>query len=586
MKIRCFTFEKMRDYSFLLILLLLIPTGIRAQWKYAQISEDGRIEVTAFDHIQTNNKNIPTHRNASIVLKLSLTFPADPAFKNFRNVTIADINQDGREEIILGVADQLYVFQNERMLWSQKLLGLCRFPVAVGDINQDGLIEIIALTGFNSDPGQVYVFDFAGNIVSPWPVSFNGNWMISSPALADMDGDSTLEIICSDLESSFGQTYILKPDGSSINSQWPIPLPNIPAVTPTVGDLDDDGSLDIIINSTREMYAFNTDGDLIEGWPFSNEGTKFSFQSPIAVDLDRNGSLEVVAEGHGDNPLFLVLNSSGSAYSGWPKAVPGNRWTFHPPTVFDFKGQPHIVMARPISDTPEDMMYLFDQDGSQKSNFPLVKAGGTEGLTSVIDMDNDGSPDLVFPSNILDPEGQGFIHAYNVESGKELDGFPLRMKGFTYLNGATFGDTDGDGLLEMAVLTYTEYPDDQADTSFLHVYDLETPADAGHVWWPTYKGNNLRNGFHTLSSEITSVNDFEVTQTNPFSDHLSVRNNSNREIDAKVYDLNGREMSRRILAPLQQISIKSIHWPKGSYFMTLYDKKSSAFAVRKVLLIR
>ncbi len=579
--------QKMRDYLFLLIIFLLIPGGIRAQWKYAQVYENGRIDVRNSNHIQIEEKSGSNLRSsATVSLKLSMSFPADPAFKNFRNVTIADINQDQKEEIILGVANHLYVFQNDRMLWSRELLGLCRFPVAVGDINYDGLDEIVALTGFNGDPGQIYVFDFAGNSVSPWPISFNGNWMISSPALADMDGDSALEIICSDLEGSFGQTYILKADGTSINSQWPIPLPNIPAVTPTVGDLDQDGSPDILINSTREIYAFDVEGDLIEGWPFNSVGTKYSFQSPIVVDLDQDGTLEVIAEGHGDNPLFLVLKNNGTPHAGWPKAVPGNRWTFHPPTVFDFAGQPHIVMARPLSETPEDMMYVFDKDGVQKSNFPLVKAGGTEGLTSVVDINNDGSPDLIFPSNILDPGGEGFIHAYNVESGRELDGFPLRMKGFTYLNGATFGDTDGDGLLEMAVLTYTEYPEDQADTSFLYVYDLETPANVDHIWWPTYKGNNLRNGFHKISSRVTSVVDFEVTISNPFTDRLSVKNNSGRLLNLKVLDFNGRDLSQSTISPLEEISVQTLDWAKGSYFLSLYDVKSGTVAVRKVLLIR
>ena len=477
--------------------------------------------------------------------------------------------------------------QNDRILWSKKLSGLCRFPVAVGDLDHDGLDEIVALTGFNEDPGQVYIFDFKGDIMPGWPISFNGHWMISSPALADMDGDDVPEIICGDLENGFGQVYVLKADGKSINNQWPIPLPNIPAVTPSIGDLDKDGSPDVIISSTREIYALDIEGDLINGWPYSNSSTKFSFQSPLLSDLDRDGYLEIIAESHGDAPLFLILNQDASDHSGWPKKVPGNRWTFHPPTLIFHKNQAYIIMARPLGDLEEDMLYVFDEEGNQYPHFPIVKSGGTEGLTTVVDIDNNGDPDLIFPSNMLDPNGEGFIHAYSIKEGVELPGFPLRMKGFTYLNGATFGDTDGDGLLEMAILTFTEYPDDTPDTSFLHLYDLDVPKDKEHVWWPTYKGDNLRNGL-VPSPRTTNfiLEDLKVQYNNPFSNELYVKNSLAQALQFEVLDFSGQVVIQGLLNPFDNAGLNSSSWPQGTYFLVYSNTQSQQIGVKRLILIR
>ena len=75
-------------------------------------------------------------------------------------------------------------------------------------------------------------------------------------------------------------------DGTMYSDQWPVTLPNVPAVTPSMGDIDQDGSPDIVVNSTREIYAFDLQGNVKSGWPFGNSLTKFSFQSPILADLE------------------------------------------------------------------------------------------------------------------------------------------------------------------------------------------------------------------------------------------------------------------------------------------------------------
>ena len=230
------------------------------------------------------------------------------------------------------------------------------------------------------------------------------------------------------------------------------------------------------------------------GWPFSNGKTKFSFQSPILIDLDGKGGLEIIGESHGDQPEFFVLNGRGDYLPNWQKPVPQNRWTFHTPTVIHYQDQAIIFTARPISDAHDEMLYAWTSSGTLLPGFPISKSGGLEGLITVGDVDDDQAPEILFSSNIFDSTGHGYIHAYNLDGSGDIDGFPLRPKGLTFLNGATIGDIDGDAMMDLVVLSYTEHPDNELDTTFLHVYELEVPYANDRVWWSTYKGSNLRDG--------------------------------------------------------------------------------------------
>lgn len=518
-----------------------------AQWRIGQLQEDGSIAVT-LSQPPINIADNTSRSAPDIKLRegYPVIFAADPVFKNFRNVSLADLDGDGADEIIFGVADKFFVYRADTLWWSRQLSGLARFPAAIGDLENDGIEDLVVLTGFNDDPGQIYAFNSRGIDKPGWPRDFDGRWLISSPALADIDGDSRLEIICSDLESGFGNVHLLRSDGNSYSGNWPVTLPNVPAVTPSVGDIDGDGDPEVIIASTREIYAFNLLGNVKEGWPFNNGVTKFSFQSPILTDLEGDGLLETMIEGHGDWPLYLNLDVTGQHKEGWPKPVPQGQWTFHTPTVIQFEGSPVILTGRPISDNAaKPMLFAWRPDGSLLDGFPIVKTGGLEGLITVADIDQDHQPEIIFPSNMIDSLGHGFIHAYELDGSGEVPGFPLKPYGWTFLNGATLGDVDGDGLLDLAVLTYTENEGSAHDSAMLYVYETDAPASDESVLWGTYKGNNLRNGNIVLGL-ATSRTIQEAPQIklfpNPTPDYLSIESDYSLH-SLEIYTSTGHKIS-------------------------------------------
>jgi hypothetical protein len=558
-----------RIYFELFFVLILVKPAF-SQWRMATADNLGQVIVQ-----QISAPNQPDHSQSRSRINIQLregypkVFLTHPALKNFRNVTLHDLDDDGADEIILGVADEFMVYRDDEIWWSKKLSGLARFPAAVGDLEGDGILDIVVLTGFNQDDGQVYAFNARGINKPGFPKTFDGHWMISSPALADLDGDGKLDIVCSDLESGLGQVYILRADGSLYNEQWPVTLPNVPAVTPSIGDIDSDGQLDIVVNSTREIYAFDLDGTVKTGWPFNNGLTKFSFQSPILTNLNENSGLEIVTAGHGDLPLFIVLDQQGQPLPNWPKQVPDLQWTFQPPTVISYQDAPLILNARPIGSSQEKpMLFAWRPDGTQLPGFPIVKSGGLEGIITVADIDNDQEPEIIFPSNMIDSLGNGFIHAYELDGTGQVPGFPLNMYGWTFLNGATIGDIDGNGMMDLVVLTYTENPGSERDSALLYVYELNTPINEDRVWWPTYKGDNSRSGLiktkNTTAIRQENFQDLKLFP-NPTSQHLFLSEFADPFSNLEILDIFGNLVDK--ILPSKDLNISVSNLPSGTYFL-------------------
>src|SRR5690606_8982261 len=99
--------------------------------------------------------------------------------------TIADIDQDGIEDIVFATYNKLYAINGDgTMKWERTLTGTATLPPTVADITGDGNMEIVQNTGGIPANGRVYLVDGAtGSDLPGWPLNFNNNWMINAPAV-------------------------------------------------------------------------------------------------------------------------------------------------------------------------------------------------------------------------------------------------------------------------------------------------------------------------------------------------------------------------------------------------------------------
>ena len=103
----------------LLVLGLFLQTNGQQAFK-AYLNEEGRVMTQAVEVDNSINK-------ASVLVQLP-GFPkkmgASPNFKNFRGVTLADIDQDGQDEILAASYNRLNVYKGDgSLLWQKNLTG-------------------------------------------------------------------------------------------------------------------------------------------------------------------------------------------------------------------------------------------------------------------------------------------------------------------------------------------------------------------------------------------------------------------------------------------------------------------------------
>ncbi|MBI4557453.1 MAG: VCBS repeat-containing protein [Candidatus Hydrogenedentes bacterium] len=170
-----------------------------------------------------------------------------------------------------------------QMLWSQNepgARGERRSGPAVGDLDHDGQAEVIWAT----EDFQVVVSNAATG-QERWRWKGKGSLdQTGTFALADFDGSGKLDILCGD---SSGYVYRLR-DGQSL---WAANVGGGVVQGPSIGDVDGDGKLDVLVCSRgNRLTCLTADGQ--EAWTYPSEAG--SLTTPAIGDVDGDGQTEIV----------------------------------------------------------------------------------------------------------------------------------------------------------------------------------------------------------------------------------------------------------------------------------------------------
>ena len=204
---------------------------------------------------------------------------------------VADINGDGRPEIIIGCeTGLLYVLSSSgKPIWRFRAGAPIRTTPLVYDIDRDGRNEIV----FGTSGGSVYALDSQGKVL--WGVK------------ADSPGESSCVVIDKkSVQEIFGSNSGRVYSVSNGKLAWSFKANDKVIAAPVAGNIYGNAETFIVFGSfDKNLYVLDEGGRLC--WSYSTEG-KIASEALLA-DINGDGKLEIIF-GSCDDSVY-VLSAEG-----------------------------------------------------------------------------------------------------------------------------------------------------------------------------------------------------------------------------------------------------------------------------------
>ncbi|MBO0933226.1 FG-GAP-like repeat-containing protein [Fibrella aquatilis] len=279
----------------------------------------------------------------------------------------------------------------------------------------------------------------AFSIAQGWVTSTaNGLACSQSPTVADLDGDKKPELLVA-AAGGTGYRYY-KGDGTNLTkntNDYIIPLYTSvtqPTSQPAVADINNDGTPEVIaVAATGLVYVFGNVGGSASGGQTStgtagfryrsNVASQFAFGSPRVVDIDEDGTPEIVVGtdvfqfDFGAGSLTRVVAGSLSlpyGRDGVVTAAPNGPWGADPVVVDLISSNPGKELVAGSRVYKVDLVNgtlttLKNLNTISPANVPA----NSDGPTAIGDLDLDGDLDIAYADGtnfyIWDPNGNALL---------------------------------------------------------------------------------------------------------------------------------------------------------------------------------
>ena len=329
--------------------------------------------------------------------------------------------------------------------WPQEIEGGVEFSSTVlVDINNDDTLEVLVA----GNTQNVYLFNYRGESMPGWPkqtASPGGAQETSSPSVGDIDNDGEVEIIYA---SDAGKLFAWELNGNEVNG-FPVNLNDkVIRACATLEDIDSDDTLEICVGTGVSQYKFfvyRHDGTLL----FSKD-VEYRIHSTAAVaDIDKDGSMEIV-HGIDRNIQYGVYawESNGSSCTGWPQQT-GHHVDGSPALADIDNDSTYEIFVGSI----DNKVYGWNYSGQDLASWPnIVGSGVYEGVISspaIGDINNDCILEIVIGRGIIQST-YGAIFAFSA-NGDTLPGFPINIATGSVTSSPVLADIDGDPDIEIIV---------------------------------------------------------------------------------------------------------------------------------------
>jgi hypothetical protein len=212
----------------------------------------------------------------------------------FDAAAVVDLQNDGvNEAIIRNDKGQLVVFDlcsSNRERFPIMLPGQEKSGLAVADINNDGRKEIVLVS-----KNQLFAYNFNGVLTENFPLQIGTSPLVKAqypltPIIADANGNEVQDVIVPGVD---GNVYAYRNDGKLVPG-FPLAMSGPGLGSLAVGDLDRDGKLELVGvsgNGYVHVWRLPESGDKAD-WPmYHHDAMQTNFNSAKEKPVVVNGEL-------------------------------------------------------------------------------------------------------------------------------------------------------------------------------------------------------------------------------------------------------------------------------------------------------
>jgi len=339
--------------------------------------------------------------------------------------------------------------------------GHAQFANVVGDLDNDGVNEVV-IGGYESQGTLRIISYVGGTYVEEYSYSPSGGGYNcpSGATIADLDGDGTLELIVSWAYTSNDGVYAYHWDGSTMTTLDEYHGVGVDFLFDVNScDYNGDGSPEVVLCNAPNPGGYTVtglqwiNGHFVRQASWTCPGGSSECPMVAIGDVDDDGALEIVANVADAGTWSLSWNEATQGWDSVPVWTDYGSGAAYGCGVADIDGDGTPEIGTGMRYTPTG--YLFEWDGSTfQKVWEAYMPGGAEDIIESValgDADNDGQNEMCIgggPTHIIGWDGSRYYFEANLteSTGREA--------------GMNIGDFDSDGLNELKaceILSATGY---------------------------------------------------------------------------------------------------------------------------------